>query len=292
MPLCSVCGRREAVYLRISSGERLCARCLERSLARRVKRTLSRTRSIGPRDRILLPVFGSWALKSALMIRLVSMVEREYPSSLLVALEKGMEGLAERLEGLLAKPAEFLVLEASASPREEGSMLGCLRAARALSVEAARRIGAGIVMLPPPRDLFTALVLSSLARGDVGGMAEYSPVLSVDGVRVVYPFYDVEGEDLCFYAHVLGLYEWGIPLQGCGDELDQGFTEIVAGVAERSRELLFSAHRVSRLFSPRSLERIGLRRCSLCGGLDEVSPCRVCRRLVDAVRSLEVRPLP
>jgi hypothetical protein len=291
VPLCSVCGRREAVYLRRSSGERLCARCLERSMVKRVKRVLSRTRSIGPRDRILVPVLGFWQAKSAALLRLVSIVEKEYPSSLLVALDEESLPCLPMLRRIAVKEASYHALEGTGSLRLAGSpILSLLRAARAVALEAARRLGAGIVMLPPTRDFLVSLLLSSMIRGLVGGLAEHRGVMEVGGVRVVYPLYGVECEDLAFYLHLTGIYD------ECGsrgprlDEADVEIGRMVAELSAESRELLFSAQRLENLLE-RGLE--GLSRCVYCGGLDETSPCRACREtgVGEVLRSLRVSPL-
>jgi len=280
------------VYLRRSSGERLCPRCLEHSLVRKAKRTLSRTRSIGPRDRILIPVLEPWMAKSVALLRIVSIVEEPYPSQLLVVLdEAGVERLSD-IEGMMAKPASFYRIEARGlrSIVEGGSLLRCLRVLRAVAVESARRLGAGLVMMPPARDFFVVLMLSSMLRGDVGGMMEHRSMVEVGGVRVAYPFYDVECEDIAMYQHVIGVDEWLSGDAGCMDRLDKQVAFMVAELAGRGRELLFSAQNTLRL-----LRRVGggLVKCPYCGGLGEESPCRICREAgaEEIIRSLRVGPL-
>ncbi|MCD6323654.1 MAG: hypothetical protein J7L55_00900 [Desulfurococcales archaeon] len=80
--VCTSCRRRHAFYVRHASGEKLCRKCLEKSLLKHIRRSL---RGIGLRPRTVISVYlpRSWVLEGLLLLRLVSNIERNYGTHVL-----------------------------------------------------------------------------------------------------------------------------------------------------------------------------------------------------------------
>ena len=77
---CSVCGR-EAIYFRRTSGEKLCLKCLEKSILKNIRRGLSRVKEILKPKSVLLYIVPPYRIIEGLTIlQLLSMLEEKYNS--------------------------------------------------------------------------------------------------------------------------------------------------------------------------------------------------------------------
>ncbi len=282
---CSSCRSRPASYYRASSGERLCRVCLERSLARIVKDTLARLAGLTPRDHIVVPVDAALKGRTLAMLRLLGLVEKQYPSTMsVVFLYEPPPGDLELARRLDPKGSGIYVASTGSRPGEPRSLLERLRMLRALGGGAARRLGANVVALPLLRDELSKLMLAELLRGSVEGVLEHRPSLGHGDLKYVYPLYRVSSEDLAFYTHTLGLE----PGEACGDALEADVGGLLLRLFSESRELSYSM--------PKSAEFLreaagGGGSCSVCGAEGGAPVCGVCSRLGlgEAVRTLDVR---
>ena len=280
---CSSCRSRPAAYYRASSGERLCTTCLERSLVRIVKGTLSRLAGMRPEDHILVPVDKSFKARTLAMLRLLGLVEKRYPSTMSVVFlyDASPEdlGLARKLD---VKGSTIYVAEARVPAT--GSLLEKLRALRALGGEAAQRLGASVVALPLLRDELSKIMLSSMLRGKVDGVLEHRASLTCQGLKYVYPLYRVYSEDLAFYTHMLGLGGAAV----CGDRLESSVGQLLLRVFSESRELSYSMPKSAEFFREAAGD-VG--RCGVCCAEGGEPVCEVCSKLGlrEAAKTLSVR---
>ncbi len=282
---CSSCRSRPASYYRASSGERLCRACLERSLARIVKDTLARLAGLTPRDHIVVPVDAALRNRTLAMLRLLGLVEKQYPSTLsVVFLYEPSPGDLELARSLDPKGSGLYVASIDPRPGKPRSLLERLRLLRALGGGAARRLGANVVVLPLLRDELSKLMLAELLKGSVEGVLEHRPSFRRGNLKYVYPLYRVSSEDLAFYTHMLGLE----PGEVCSDALEADVGGLLLRLFSESRELSYSM--------PKSAEFLreaagGGESCSVCGAEGGAPICGVCSRLGlgEAVRTLNVR---
>jgi len=75
---CSVCGRRDAFYYRNSSGEKLCARCLEDSLSNRIKHSFSGRARLGRNPVVSVYIPPSKASEGVVLVYLLSKIEAKF----------------------------------------------------------------------------------------------------------------------------------------------------------------------------------------------------------------------
>ncbi len=76
--MCTACGRRQAVYHRRYSGERLCLQCLRESLHHKVRRAIARYQLLTPESNVLA-VVRSGVTVDELGMSLLLEVERDFP---------------------------------------------------------------------------------------------------------------------------------------------------------------------------------------------------------------------
>ena len=89
--LCTACGRRRAIYLRRSSGERLCHVCLERSLLKNIKRSFHYVKP--PTRAVILYVIPPCRLVEGVSgLALLSRLELKYGGVIVAALPNIITG--------------------------------------------------------------------------------------------------------------------------------------------------------------------------------------------------------
>ncbi|MEB3846613.1 MAG: hypothetical protein GSR74_01400, partial [Desulfurococcales archaeon] len=135
MVTCDVCKKNKAVYLRTYSGHRLCPRCLERILARPVKRVIGESGLLRPNSRIALVVRPSSPAFSLAGLRLVAKVESKFNVKIIVIIPSQLEGMEQVNETLEVASRRTVVekvkREFPAVKGDELSMIACVRLERA-----------------------------------------------------------------------------------------------------------------------------------------------------------------
>jgi hypothetical protein len=286
--LCSVCGRRPAVYFRRYSGEYLCKRCLLRALAKSVKRQAGRSGVFRPRMDVLVPV-SLWAPHLGLALTLAL---AEATRSLAVTIHVAVPSAGERR--VQVDPNALLELSRFRSVRFwearlrlqgplPSTLRGCMRLDRAWAAMAARSVGAGAVALPVSRTTAILALLDSLLSGEGWGVSDASEgPLVASGVPLAPLFYGVEGEATAALAAAYRLYAW----PACRPR-SLGVAAF-RSIARGRPELEFSFHKVARLMAGEASRRYG--RCPVCGGYTPgEGPCPYCR--LAGLEGVDVSPL-
>jgi len=93
--LCSFCGKREPVFFRRYSGEKLCKPCFLSSIENKVRKTISKYGMFKIDDRIAVAVSGG--KDSLSLLNILHKIEKKFPKASLFALTVN-EGIANRSE--------------------------------------------------------------------------------------------------------------------------------------------------------------------------------------------------
>ena len=110
MVKCTLCGRREAFFMRLYSGERLCKRCFQESIIAKVRSTISKYRMLEPRDRIAVAVSGG--KDSVTLLHIMVEIERRFPSTLYaVTIDEGIRGYRDEAMEIAAENCKKLGVE-------------------------------------------------------------------------------------------------------------------------------------------------------------------------------------
>jgi len=226
MSACTRCGGNP-FYTRRYSGETLCVQCFKDSISEKTRRTVSRYRMIGPRDRIAVAVSGGKDSLSLLKVlsglylarrnELVAISvdegvagyrEEALAHARALAVELGIEHVVVSYKDLFGFSLDEALDWKEERPVSSCSFCGVFRR-RAID-EAAARANATVVATAHNLDDYVQTFMMNLMHGDVPRLGWLDPAY-VDGsfpVRRVKPFMEIYEEEVALYA-----FQSGIPFQ-------------------------------------------------------------------------------
>lgn len=109
--MCTLCERKEAVFMRPYSGEKLCGRCFCKSTESRVRGTISKYEMLEPKDKIMVAVSGG--KDSVTLLHILTKIERAFPEATLsaVTVDEGIKGYRDEALKVAAKNCRKLGVE-------------------------------------------------------------------------------------------------------------------------------------------------------------------------------------
>jgi len=214
-------------YTRRYSGEILCVQCFKDSISEKTRKTVSKYKMIGPRDRIAVAVSGG--KDSLSLLRVLGELYRARRNELVaISVDEGVVGYRdEALEHARALVEEMGVEHVVVSykdlfgfsldealdwkevrPVSSCSFCGVFRR-RAID-EAAARANATVVATAHNLDDYVQTFMMNLMHGDVARLGWLDPVYADDSfpVRRVKPFMEIYEEEVALYA-----FKAGVPFQ-------------------------------------------------------------------------------
>ncbi|HUI23278.1 MAG TPA: TIGR00269 family protein [Nitrososphaerales archaeon] len=226
MSSCTRCGGMP-FYTRRYSGEILCVQCFKDSISEKTRKTVSKYKMIGPRDRIAVAVSGG--KDSLSLLRVLGELYRARRNELVaISVDEGVVGYRdEALEHARALVEEMGVEHVVVSykdlfgfsldealdwkevrPISSCSFCGVFRR-RAID-EAAARANATVVATAHNLDDYVQTFMMNLMHGDVARLGWLDPVYADDSfpVRRVKPFMEIYEEEVALYA-----FKAGVPFQ-------------------------------------------------------------------------------
>jgi len=274
--VCDVCKRNKAVYLRTYSGHRLCPRCLERILARPVKRVIGESGLLRPNSRIALVIRPSSPAFSLAGLRLLSRVESKFNVKIIVIIPSQL-GAVEPVNETLKIAAQRVIINKIEKkfPVVEGdrlSMIACVRLERAWGLSLARKLGAEAFLYPLDRTTSNLLALEALFEGNPEGLSEALPVIPWTNPPTIHYLHRIEAEALTAYTFIDKA--WVDPL--CNPILPSKipFLSLMGSRPELEFSSTKTLERLARSLSKR------WNKCPYCGGLTrEAGACSYCRSL-------------
>ncbi|MEM0361021.1 MAG: hypothetical protein QXH46_00180 [Sulfolobales archaeon] len=206
--LCTSCGRRKAVYLRRSSGERLCSFCFEKSLIKAIKRTLRGVEKLRPGMSVSSLIIPERLITSLTMLYCLNKVERKYGCKViaLVAYKKRfkdvVEGVVDLIKGRLGVEGVELVESDDDLKDATPEMLNHYLEAVCTSLD----LDVGVVALPLTLNDVNEVILNSLLNGDLDS-ALLLPSFKKGTHIYVIPFYNIPIYDVYVFSYVRGIYD-------------------------------------------------------------------------------------
>jgi len=192
-PLCTRCSRRQAVYLRRHSGEKLCLGCLYKSIAREIKRAFSLVETTGPGLKVGVLVSEDLALESLLLLKFLNDIEKQY-SGLAVAVVYGE--ISENYLAVVRRYSRDVVPCLGL----ESAELACVKLPRGLE-------GLRLDLLAVPvtlDDILGCFLRNLVHRYEV---REVRTDMKLQHLKVFAPLYRVPRVDLVTYAFLVGLLD-------------------------------------------------------------------------------------
>lgn len=262
---CSRCGVRQAVYLRASSGEALCLRCLWDEVLALASRALSRV-SPSPTSRFLVPVSSFAPSASLVAAAALSVIERRFRSTVIV-------GVPSFYDTNVAAPLsarynlEVQVFDVTPGPPGQAELISCIRYDRAWAIRAAESVGADVVVLPLTRTDLTMALLEALLSGPMEGVFDGQPSYMVRGVKVLNLFHLVEREAMAALEYLEGHHVE----PACRPRVvTKGVMMSIAGAPERDYGGLSLSVELASLLRAQGT-------CAACGAPSNTSICGPCQ---------------
>ena len=297
MSACTRCGGNP-FYTRRYSGETLCVQCFKDSISEKTRRTVSRYRMIGPRDRIAVAVSGGKDSLSLLKV-LSGLYLARRNELVAISVDEGVAGYREEAlahAGALAgelgiehvvvsyKDLFGFSLDEALDWKEERPVSSCsfcgVFRRRAID-EAAARANATVVATAHNLDDYVQTFMMNLMHGDVARLGWLDPEYVDDSfpVRRVKPFMEIYEEEVALYA-----FQAGVPLQsvscpymheGLRSEVRDYLNVMEANHPGIKNVLLRSSLDViSRFVRASEKESVP---CRSCGNPSSNGLCNVCR---------------
>ncbi len=235
--LCARCRRRDAVFMRAYSGEKLCARCFCKSMEDKVRATIARHDMFEPTDKIMVAVSGG--KDSLSLLHILAKIEKAFPKTSLcaVTVDEGIKGYRDealnfavgncRKLGINSVVTSFKhlygysldeIVKMTLEQEEHGRGLtpcaycGVLRR-RALNL-AARKAGVDKLAAGHNLDDESQTILLNILHGDALRIARVKPVLEdvhPKFVQRVKPMCKLPEKEIALYAHLKRIEYQSIP---------------------------------------------------------------------------------
>ena len=310
---CGFCGRREAVFVRTYSGEKLCKQCFLRSVEDRVRATIAKYGMFGFDDKILVAVSGG--KDSVGLLHVLAKIEKKFPRALLLAvsIDEGIKGYRDEALKIAAENCELLGVKHSVlsfeslfgltldevvqKTRKSPSMkrlgacayCGVLRR-RALDL-AAKKFDADVLALGHNLDDVVQTFLLNIVHGDVWRLARFGAVSIECGgrfVRRVRPFCLVPEKETAFYAYSKNVKFQTVACPYTGEALRNDVRYWLNRLEQRHAGSLFtlirSFEKVGKIMEQKE-KKLGV--CKRCG-----EPCAASRDACVACKFLEKLRVP
>ncbi len=305
MPACTICNRKEAIYMRPYSGEKLCGRCFCRSIEDKVRATISRYDMLKHDDEIMVAVSGG--KDSVTLLHILTKIERDFPKASLsaVTVDEGIKGyrdeairIAERncrklgVEHTVISFKEMYGLELDEIVKKiqqedkeltPCSYCGVLRR-KALNT-AAREAGADKLATAHSLDDETQTMILNIVHGDPLRIARAKPVLSVIHPKLVQrvkPLCEVPEREIALYAYLRKTEFQGIPCPYAGAALRNDVRDMLNRMERKHAGTKYTIFRSMERLRP-ALEAMvkqeELQECKICGEPTVGEVCKPCQML-------------
>jgi len=306
MTVCTLCGRKDAVFGRSYSGENLCGRCFCKTIEDRVRKTISKYEMLGPKDKIMVAVSGG--KDSVTLLHILAKIEKAFPGVVLCAgtVDEGIrdyrdealkiaEGNCRKL-GVDHVVTSFKELfgyeldEIVALLRKRGengltpcSYCGVLRR-KALNT-LAREAGVDKLVIAHSLDDETQTMLLNVVHGDPMRIARSKPVLDLIHPKLVQrvkPLCMVPEKEVVLYAYLKGIEFQSISCPYAQTALRNDIRSMLNRMEHKHAGTLFTVFSSIERIRPALeafAEEVKLHECKLCGEPTVGDLCRACQML-------------
>ncbi|MBE0512235.1 TIGR00269 family protein [Candidatus Bathyarchaeota archaeon] len=306
MVMCTLCKRKEAVFMRRYSGEKLCGRCFCKSMESKVRGTISKYEMFEPKDRIMVAVSGG--KDSVTLLHILTKIEKAFPDAALsaVTVDEGIKGYRDEALKVAKKNCQKLGVEHVVTSFKEMygyeldeivnmirqrkkkgltpcSYCGVLRR-RALNT-AAREAGVDKLATAHSLDDETQTMLLNIIHGDALRIARAKPVLTVIHPKLVQrvkPVCEVPEKEIAFYAYLRRIEFQSIPCPYAQTALRNDIRTMLNRLEEKHAGIKFTVFRSMERIRPAleaMAEEAKLQNCRKCGEPTVGKLCKPCQML-------------
>ena len=304
--VCTVCKRRDAFFVRLYSGEKLCRKCFANSIEDKVRTTIAKYKMLEFDDRIAVAVSGG--KDSVSLLHVLAKIERGYPKTSLVAVtvDEGIKGYRDEALKIAAENCKKLGIEhhvvsfkelygyrldeivKSLKQKSKSGLTPCAYCGvlrrKALNI-AARSLKADKLATAHTLDDETQTILLNIFHGDVLRIAREKPVTDEAHpklVQKVKPFCEIPEKETALYAYIRKIKFQSMPCPYASEALRNDVRMMLNRMEEKHSGIKFTIFKSIEKIRP-ALEELakkeGLRECSECEEPTTAKVCKTCQML-------------
>jgi len=305
MSTCTLCKKRDPVFLRPYSGEKLCGRCFLESIENKVRGTIAKYDMLKPDDKIIVAVSGG--KDSVTLLHLLAKLEKAFPKAKLcaVTVDEGIRGYRDEALKVAVKNCRKLGIEhiltsfkemfgykldeivGITQKRGEGvtpcSYCGVLRR-RALNT-AAREAGVDKLATAHSLDDETQTIILNIIHGDALRIARVKPVLSATHPKLIQrikPLCEVPEKEIAFYAYLRKIEFQNTPCPYARTALRNDIRTMLNRMEEKHAGVKFTIFKSVERIRPAleaTLKEASMKDCKICGEPTAREVCKTCQML-------------
>ncbi len=302
---CTVCKRRDAIYVRPYSGEKLCTRCFCSSVENKVRATIAKYNMLHFDDKIAVGVSGG--KDSMALLYILAKLEESFPKAKLTAVtvDEGIRGYRDEALKIAKKGCQkfgvklfivsfkelfgyrldelverFCEREINGEGLTPCAYCGVLR--RHALNSAARDCGATKLATAHNLDDETQTILLNILHGDPFRLVRVRPVslfTHSSFVRRIKPFCGVLEKEITLYAYLKEIEFQGTPCPYASTALRNDVRVMLNRMEEKHPGLKYTVYRSAEklwlsLENVVRMEKLGT--CVFCGEPCVGGVCQVC----------------
>jgi uncharacterized protein (TIGR00269 family) len=303
MTLCTLCKRKDAVFMRPYSGERLCETCFCESIEGGVRTTISRYDMLKFNDKIMVAVSGG--KDSVALLNVLAKMERRFPEAELsaVTVDEGIKGYRDEALKFAVKNCRDLDVKHAVTSFKElygyeldeivamtrkgelspCSYCGVLRR-RALNATA-REAGVDKLATAHNLDDEVQTIFLNIIRGDAARIARVKPVLEYVHPKLVSrikPLCEVPEKEISLFAYLKQIEFQSIPCPYARTSIRSDIRTMLNRMEEEHPSTKFTIFRSVEKIKPalvNAAEKMNIQECKSCGEPTSGEICKACQML-------------
>ncbi|MCW4016023.1 MAG: TIGR00269 family protein [Candidatus Bathyarchaeota archaeon] len=306
MTVCTLCGRKEAIFGRSYSGENLCGQCFCRTVEDKVRKAISKYEMLRQKDNFMVAVSGG--KDSVTLLHILAKIEKVFPDVSFCAgtVDEGIRDYRDEALKIAEKNCQRLGVEHLVTSfkemfgyeldeivqlikkKGEGGLTPCsycgVLRRKALNT-LARDAGVDKLVTAHSLDDVTQTMLLNVAHGDPMRIARSKPVLNVIHPKLVQrvkPLCLVPEKEVVFYAYLKGIEFQCIDCPYAQSALRNDIRDMLNRMEHKHAGTLFTVFRSMEKLQPAVeayVTETQLNDCKLCGEPTVGDLCRPCKML-------------
>ncbi|MEM3010428.1 MAG: TIGR00269 family protein [Candidatus Bathyarchaeia archaeon] len=302
---CSLCKRKEAVYMRPYSGEKLCGKCFTKSIENKVRATIAKYNMLRHDDKIMVAVSGG--KDSISLLHILAKIEKGFPKASLIAVtvDEGIRGYRDEALKFAVENSQKLGIEHFTVTFKEmygfrlDELVGMLQSKektltpcaycgvlrrRALNM-AARKAGTNKLATAHNLDDETQTIILNILHGDALRIARVNPLMDSshpDLIPRIKPLCEIPEKETAFYAYLKKIKFQTVPCPYAHAALRNDVRVMLNRIEEKHAGTKYTIFRSIEKIRP-MLETMAvmekLKECKLCGEPTTGDICKPCQLL-------------
>lgn len=302
---CTLCKKKEAVYMRPYSGEKLCSKCFIKSIENKVRTTIAKYNMLTHDDKTMIAVSGG--KDSISLLHIMAKIEKDFPKASLMAVtvDEGIRGYRDEALKFAVENCQKLgikhftvsfkemygykldelvgMLQSKEKTLTPCAYCGVLRR-RALNM-AARKAGANKLVTAHNLDDETQTIILNILHGDALRIARVKPLMDSihpDLIPRIKPLCEIPEKETAFYAYLKKIKFQTIPCPYAHTALRNDVRAMLNRIEEKHAGTKYTIFRSIEKIRPileTMVETEKLKECKLCGEPTVSDICKPCQLL-------------